>query len=118
MVDRIQNSNSSELIQELLRAEKEAEADAARKVQLEAARDVQALEGAESVDDVAIDQDISAKASEQQDRGEAWSNFQASARADEANTDASANKDDENAEKLNVQDLLNQMAIQSGKISS
>ena len=116
MVDRIQHSKSDELIQELLRAEREAEADAARKVQLEATPDVQGLDEVDPQDDQAIDSDIATQASAQQDRGEVWTNFQAAERSEKAAD--SESMDEKQAEKVNVQDLLNQMAIQSGKISS
>ena len=64
---------------------------------------------------VAGTEDISAQASAQQDRGAQWAAFSAN---ESSATDSSSNDTESEAEKVNVQDLLNQMKIESGKISS
>jgi len=116
MVDRINQSNAADLVKDLLNAEKRAEEDVARRVQLEAASQAQTdLQAAEiAAEDLQVD-DVAAQASAQQDRGAEWAAFS----ADETSA-AKKETDQENseAEKVNVQDLLNQMKIESGKISS
>lgn len=61
----------------------------------------------------------------QQDRGEAWQDFSSDDSVNEIPPSVEANATDSQAEaqreeqqKINVQDVLNQMAIQSGKINA
>ena len=117
MVDRISQSNTADLVKDLLNAEKRAEEDAARRVQVEAASQAQAdLQASEITEDSAKVDDVAAQASAQQDRGAEWAAFSADEAAAGARNDADNSGSD--AEKVNVQDLLNQMKIESGKISS
>ena len=117
MVDRINQSNTADLVKELLDAEKRAEEETARRAQIEA----QAVAQAEAQDieiqeeSVAGTEDISAQASAQQDRGAQWAAFSAN---ESSATESSSSDAESDAEKVNVQDLLNQMKIESGKISS
>ena len=117
MVDRISQSNTADLVKDLLNAEKRAEEDAARRVQVEAAAQAQTdLQATEITEDSVKVDDVAAQASVQQDRGAEWAAFS----ADESAGAARGESDDtgSDAEKVNVQELLNQMKIESGKISS
>ena len=117
MVDRINQSNTADLVKDLLDAEKRAEEETARRAQIEA----QALAQVEAQDieieeeSVSGAEDISAQASAQQDRGAQWAAFNAN---ETAATRSDSDETESDAEKVNVQDLLNQMKIESGKISS
>ena len=69
MVDRISQSNTADLVKDLLNAEKRAEEDAARRVQVEATSQAQAdLQASEITEDSVKVDDVAAQASAQQDR--------------------------------------------------
>lgn len=117
MVDRINQSNTADLIKDLMNAEKRAEEEAARRAQIEAASTAQVeLQDTELTEDkLAEVGDVATRASTQQDRGAEWAAFS----AQESNASKGGSDDTgSDADKVNVQDLLNQMKIESGKISS
>jgi len=70
--------------------------------------------------------EVSDMASDQQDRGESWEEFssreddstQRAARELQVQGEAASGKDDSQAEKINVGDLMKDLALQSGRIKS